>query len=76
MAGSLPESGNWYGLAYGGGRFVGLTNSNRFVTSTDGLTWTAGSLPESGSWYSVAYGGGRFVGLSYGTNRFVTAEAP
>lgn len=75
-AGGLPEAGNWFAIAYGGGRFVNLSSgSNRFVTSTDGINWTAGGLPESGGWQGIAYGGGRFVSLSRNSNRFVYAEA-
>jgi hypothetical protein len=61
------------GLAYGAGLFVavGVANSaglatNRYLTSPDGVTWTARSLPLSLSWKDVAFGNGRFTAIASG----------
>lgn len=60
---TLPSSANWYGIAYGDGKFVATTstNSNKAAYSTDGINWTAATLPSAANWMSVAYGGGKFV---------------
>jgi hypothetical protein len=61
------------GVAFGSGLFVAVGNANsgglatnRYLTSPDGITWTARSLPLSLSWNDVAFGNGRFTVIAPG----------
>jgi len=66
----------WYSVTYGNGMFVAVANTgtNRVMTSSDGVTWTARTAP-SGSWFSVTYGNGKFVAVANsGTNRVMTSS--
>ena len=60
-----PTTNVLRGVAYGNGRFVavgGNTNTQTFVTSTDGMNWTTGGPPLNfGPMYAITYGGGQFV---------------
>lgn len=58
VAGVLPSSGSWLGVAHGNGVFVAVrTSSNATAVSLDGATWTAGgNLPSSTTWTSIAAG--------------------
>ncbi|MEQ9362681.1 MAG: hypothetical protein RIF32_00475 [Leptospirales bacterium] len=48
--------------------------TNRIMTSTDGVTWTARQQAESNQWKGVAFGNNTFVVVSIdGTNRVQTA---
>jgi hypothetical protein len=66
--GTLPSSGEWSGVAYGGGVWVAVKRSSSAAAySSDGISWTAATLPASVAWYAVAYGGGVFVATASGT---------
>lgn len=66
--GSLPSSGEWTRVAYGGGVWVAIKRSSSAAAySSDGISWTAATLPASVAWYAVAYGGGVFVATASGT---------
>lgn len=59
------------GVAFGNGRFVAvgrynLLATNRYLHSTDGVTWTAASLPLSLVYSDVAFGNGRFTAIAPG----------
>lgn len=59
------------GVAFGNGRFVAvgrnlLLATNRYLHSTDGVTWTAASLPLSLVYTDVAFGNGRFTAIAPG----------
>jgi len=61
------------GIAYGNGLFVAVGNASsggaataRYLTSPDGVTWTARSLPLSLAWNDVAFGNGRFTAVAPG----------
>ncbi|WP_143042706.1 hypothetical protein [Paracoccus alkenifer] len=45
---SAPENNSWYSVTYGGGQFVavGGDGTNRIMTSSDGVNWTARTAPE------------------------------
>jgi hypothetical protein len=62
----LPSSAVPTGLAFGGGRFIMVTNA-AFYSSTDPRTgnWTAvaTSLPATGPW-TITYGNGRFMAVT------------
>jgi hypothetical protein len=64
-AATLPSSGTWDVLAYGGGVFVAIKASSTAAAYSDdgGATWTAATLPSSGSWFRLAYGDGVFVAI-------------
>ena len=65
---SLTLNGNWYGVTYGGGKFVAVGWGGKFATSSDGENWTAGTTANPGDYNSVAYGAGRFVAVAAGGN--------
>jgi hypothetical protein len=68
---TLPVSANWYGVAFGNGKFVAIAGkdggsfpqTNVAATSADGSSWTQRTLPATASWAGLAYGNGVFVAL-------------
>jgi hypothetical protein len=54
--------------AYGGNKFVTLTNSTAIVSTDDGVNWTEYSLGVTAGWRALTYGGGRFVAVSPSTS--------
>ena len=73
---TLPESANWYSVAYGNGKFVAVASgSNKAACSTDGIAWTSVTLPSSANWRSVAYGNGKFVAVASGSNKAAYSSA-
>jgi outer membrane protein OmpA-like peptidoglycan-associated protein len=72
---SATEASFWSSVTFGNGTFVAVSVSgtNRVMTSTDGITWTARSVPAS-TWTSVTYGNGLFVAVAgSGTDRIMTS---
>jgi len=72
---SATEANFWSSVTFGNGTFVAVSTSgtNRVMTSTDGITWTARSVPAS-TWTSVTYGNGLFVAVAgFGTDRIMTS---
>lgn len=62
---TMPSSANWFDVAYGGGKFVAITqDNNKAAYSTDGLNWSATTLPSSIEWRSVTYGNGKFIAVA------------
>jgi hypothetical protein len=67
----IAEQGRWtrwFKVTYGDGKFVMISNTAPFATSSpDGINWTTTALPsnEEGTWtwYDVAYGNGMFVAV-------------
>ena len=69
-------TGSYYGIAYGSGTFVAVSqggaawNTGSVITSQDGITWadvtTANSAVVGGpaQWGAVAFGNGKFVAVS------------
>ena len=57
----LPTSGIWCGIAYGNGRWMAVAkNSTTYVTSEDGIYWTAhNNLPYPAN--ELAYGNANFT---------------
>ena len=65
----LPQTGNYTGVAFGEGRFVGVrSDSATPVVSLNGNTWANGgsNLPGSTSWSAITYGAGKFVAVATG----------
>ena len=61
-------SGAYNGIAYGNGVFV-ASNTNvgglgDFMTSPDGVTWTAVVPPAYSSWRGLTFGNGMFVAVA------------
>jgi hypothetical protein len=51
--------------AYGAGLYIVFPASGTgYVTSPDGVTWTARTLPVTGTWSQVLYAGGQFVAVN------------
>jgi len=72
---SATEANFWSSVTFGNGTFVAVSTSgtNRVMTSTDGISWTARSVPAS-TWTSVTYGNGLFVAVAgFGTDRIMTS---
>ena len=72
---NATEANFWQSVAFGNGTFVAVSvdGTNRVMTSSDGITWTARSVPAS-SWTSVTYGNGVFVAVAgFGTDRIMTS---
>lgn len=61
---TAAEKNHWTSVTYAAGMFVAVSSNgtNRVMTSTDGVTWTAQSAPQRG-WRSVTYGNGGFVAV-------------
>ena len=64
------EQNEWYGVAYGDGKFVASayndssgSSNQRIMTSSDGITWTF-QTALAGGWYAVTYGNGLFVAVA------------
>ena len=56
--------GNWNSVAYGNGRFVGLSYASdayNIMVSTDGVTWSA-TDPNMYFWTNIVFGNGSFIG--------------
>ena len=73
---SQPESNIWRSVTYGNGIFVGVsdTGTNRVITSTDGINWTARTAIEADPWMSITYGNNLFVAVAgSGTNIVMTS---
>lgn len=70
------EENTWEDMVYGGGLYVAVAGdgTNRIMTSTDGMNWTARSAPEQNAWRAVTYGDGQFVAVaSDGENRVMVS---
>lgn len=71
----VSEQSTWGSVAYGGGQFIALSSGidGKFMTSPDGIAWTARSMIAS-SLSSVTYGDGLFVAVTTnGANRILTS---
>jgi outer membrane protein OmpA-like peptidoglycan-associated protein len=70
---SATEANFWSSVTFGNGTFVAVSNSgtNRVMTSSDGITWTARSVPAS-PWTSVTYGNGVFAAVA-GSGNIMTS---
>lgn len=65
---SLPDSFQsyeFYGIAYGKGRFIAVgypsSDIGTVMTSTDGIVWEKLIMPYAGKWSTIAYADGMFV---------------
>lgn len=67
---SVLATAGWGALAYGGGKYVALSNSIASCAySTDGVIWTSGtSLGTVYGWASIAYGNGKFAAITGSSN--------
>jgi len=59
------EANEWRGVIYGNSLYVAVarTGTNRVMTSSDAITWTARNVPI-GNYESVAFGSGTFVAVA------------
>jgi hypothetical protein len=49
--------GNWKSVAFGNGRFVGISTTGTSVYSLTGSDWVAGGNLPAGTWATVTFGG-------------------
>ena len=61
----LDNADDWTGVAYGKGRFVAVSSTGSFSTSTNGTSWTGGFTTVGLA--NIAYGENRFVAVQTGT---------
>jgi hypothetical protein len=61
---------------FGGGQFVVGGTDGSFLTSSDGLNWTAHPLGSQDFFLKAAYGNGRFVGVGSNDPLWVGGDAP
>ena len=60
---TLPATDNWTGVAYGNGRFVAVSASQRAAYTSNAVSWTNGTLPlDAGDVpWDITFGNGKFV---------------
>lgn len=72
IASSVPVADEWAYAAYGNGTFVALprTPSGKWMTSPDGISWTAhtGMGMFGKEWQAITFGNGMFVAMSASAN--------
>jgi hypothetical protein len=56
-------AGQWTGLTFGAGRFVGVDSLGQIVASSNGVSWTVEFSHSKVHFTSVAYGNGRFIAV-------------
>ena len=72
--GNAADTGAWNAVTYGDSKWVAVAGSgtNRAMTSTDGLTWTARTI-DANTWNGVTFGNGVFIAVSsIGADRFAS----
>ena len=67
----LPVATTWQKVAYGNGRYVaiagGITQTDVYAYSDDGITWTQGTLPKKDYWTGICFGKTKFI-ITAGSN--------
>ncbi len=58
-----PTSQPIYGIAFGGGIFLAITQNQEVLRSSDGLIWALSNINDGSGVGRVEYGGGRFVSV-------------
>lgn len=61
------SNNNWYGAAYGNGRFVFTSFGGKIISSTDGINWTTRATGQ-GSLFNTVYTGSLFFTRNTGSN--------
>jgi len=69
VAATTVPTGTWNSVIYGNGIFVAVssTDTDRVMTSSDGITWTVAagtSVQNSDTWSSITYGNSLFVAVA------------
>lgn len=58
----LPNLLSWNAVTYGANKYVCVADkSDKYIYSSDGLTWTEGTLPVSTTNPSIIYAAGKFI---------------
>lgn len=77
----MPEIGNWRKVAFGGGKYVAVSEEPGTTTgaySIDGINWVQTTMPEipadAGGYYDICYGDGKYVAILYSTNVFAISS--
>ncbi|MEO8426681.1 MAG: hypothetical protein ABI651_06160 [Verrucomicrobiota bacterium] len=60
-------------ITYGNGLFVALRSDFSFMTSSDGVSWTAGASGTSDYRNAITYGNGLYVAVG-GTNLLTSRD--
>jgi hypothetical protein len=63
---TMPANSQWYGGAYGNGRFVTVPygSSGSAYSSNEGASWSTGNLLVSRNWAAVGFGNSTFVAVA------------
>jgi len=67
----LDNADDWTGVAYGKGKFVAVSSTGSFSTSTNGTSWTGGFTTVGLA--NIAYGENKFVAVQTGLGSTVSA---
>jgi hypothetical protein len=68
VAGGALASASWTAIAYGGGRWVAVSNGTATANTTDPtVAWTAGGALANANWSAITYGNGQFLAVASGT---------
>lgn len=63
-----PGGIGWERITFGGGKFVAVgqqgMDSQRVMSSSNGLNWTAGTAAGDAVWHGVTYGDGHYVAVA------------
>jgi len=74
---SPAEPNNLTDIAYGNGVFMisgsGSSGTNKYLTSTDGISWTVRTAPTTGFWSSVAFFSGVFIFINANSTTYYTS---
>ena len=63
---AVVGSNEWYGIAYGNGKYVAVGQKGYVTTSTDGVNWTT---PKTDGGYKSS------LGIAFGKGKFITGSS-
>lgn len=59
----IVGSNNWYGIAYGNGKYVAVGEDGYITSSSDGENWAAPKQVGTYTWNAITYDDGKFVAV-------------
>lgn len=65
---TLPDDIKWRATAYGGGKYVAISQTTTAAYSVDGIHWNTTTMPSGvTTWRAITYGNGMFVAIAHGS---------